>query len=906
MAQNVLAGDLCIICNSANLVKRNNPKRKSKKFTGTKKERQRLEEKLLIAPQLRPLFVLKEIFKHPMKNARELLRRMGNPSEWFQICGPCGDHIDQAMGIQKKLKKLEVQLKKVKKGLRQKLYASNLQEIHLETEQVGDVVEERRSAFRTEIRKTIPLISKGYAFATATTESFIPTAQMGAGVKAEVMYSETDLVDAEDEPYFDSAGNEQSDSEDLSHDSHWNSFINVGMGTDITTPDTGNPPPKKQKIMLLPTRILPDRTKAPEIIDKRIPRKRNKKRKPYYYVPITEGVKNSDEETDLANSCKIRKQKNPLDDCESDDPTYVPGQPLLRKKKTVKRYVNLEEEGLLLKKELDEDVDGIKLNERKKKQKKMACFKTSVQRAKNLIRKRTESTTTNKPIPKKLDRWRRLLDCGHELLDMTLITYPPKTAAEKRKIPNKLAETEVGAVRNEHGEKPFATDFGCPSCQKYFSDKYFAISHIHRFHLGIRRHWKCNKCSMKFVDARRLLKHLQLHDAGQILTCPICNTFTSGSQRKLHCHVADHQKNVPNPACDPCGKVYHNFLAYLHHMEAQHGVKLLNRFGMKTVVCEICSESFKYAKTLKFHQVVSHDHVDEHGQFPICPHCGKRYLKASSLENHIQKDHVKTKNFFCDQCGLGYALDSQLKNHIASVHTEGTPATCHVCGFVVPNRKEFLRHMSKHHSEVANMSTDELEAYVKRLNEEKPHKCKLCDNRFPFSVLLYHHYRKEHEEVTDKYKCSVCGKGYSRACSVKRHYETVHEKKTATCQYCNKELPISSLYQHLYQTKSCGAKRKAELEAQNATVVVKEDPAVSSASTVADTHKITPFFDPFCDNRQSSSSQTQQFENLNEPVATLMNATQEGGRWEEVPIKFSYSQGFMPHAQETTLEYRIN
>ncbi|ODM99309.1 Zinc finger and BTB domain-containing protein 24 [Orchesella cincta] len=193
---------------------------------------------------------------------------------------------------------------------------------------------------------------------------------------------------------------------------------------------------------------------------------------------------------------------------------------------------------------------------------------------------------------------------------------------------------------------------------------------------------------------------------------------------------------------------------------------------------------------------------------------------------HIQRDHVKAKNFFCDQCGAGYALDCQLKNHIASVHTEATPVTCHVCGFVVSNKRFIKKHM-KAASEALKMSTDEVEAY-------------------------------EHEEVTDKYNVQFVEKvSYSRACSVKRHYETVHEKKTVICQYCNKEIATSSLYQHQSQTKLCGAKRKAELEAKsNSTVVVVKQSTPSSTIT-AESEINAPFFDPFRDNHQ-------QFENLNQ------------------------------------------
>ncbi|ODN04296.1 putative zinc finger protein [Orchesella cincta] len=941
MAQNLPTGDLCIVCNSGDLLKgkyRRNLIKESRKCT--RKQRQRLEEEVLIFPQLRALFVLKSIFKHPMKNARELLRRMGNPSEWFEICDSCSNRIDKAMEVQKKLKKLEERFKKIKKGLHETLYNSHLQALHLVNEKVGRP--NRRSSFRTEIRKMIPSIYEEHVLAATTAEeSFKSNDQTAPEVKTEVISTfETDLMDTGDESYFDlehvaeSSRDEQSGSEDVAHVNYsgWNSLIqtditnaetvtnseNQQLPLNITNRDvrvkTGiphisssvkaisrsscNPPPKKKKV--LPTRDLSVRSQRTKVVKKKLPPKQKRKRKPYYYAPITEVVKKPDKPfpsesqkfltSELVGKklAEVETSTNPKDDCELEDTLNLPGRQLLRKRKPVKRskiLLDEDDEDSSNDDESDEDftieegqmnedveeeeeygdeddeedsdyvgnVDDLKRprkSEKIRKRQNIARLKSSVQRAKNLIRNPPESTNVVRSINLSLSRWKRLLDCAHELLDMTLITYPPKTDEEKRKIPERFAESEIGTVRNEHGEKPFKT------------------------------HWSCNKCSRKFSDARKVLEHLKLHDAGQILmlSCPICKTFTSSSQKKLDRHVAFHQKNVPNPACEICGKSYTTFPNYKHHMEVEHGIKF-NYFDKNLTVCEICSDTFNGDRNLKFHQVVNHGHVDEEGLFPICSQCHKPFKSAQCLEMHIQRDHVKAKNFFCDQCGAGYALDCQLKNHIASVHTEATPVTCHVCGFVVSNKRFIKKHMKKQHPEALKMSTDEVEAYVKKLNEEKPHKCKLCDNRFAFSVFLYHHYRKEHEEVTDKYKCSVCGKGYSRACSVKRHYETVHEKKTVICQYCNKEIPISSLYQHQSQTKLCGAKRKAELEAKSSsTVVVKQ--STPSSSITAESEINAPFFYPFRDNHQ-------QFENLNQSTGMLHG-------WSEPSIKFEYGPRFIP------------
>ncbi|CAL8087933.1 unnamed protein product [Orchesella dallaii] len=902
--------NLCIVCNSFI------PEKKIEKpleYRVTRKQKEKLEEKRLgleVIPHLRPFFVIKEIFKLPKENVCDLLTNLGNPSEWFEMCEPCSNSIDEGIEVLRKLKRLEERIAKIKEELCGKVQTSRLQETDDEVETPG--FEDVKTAYRRNIRKSFPL-------PTICSELPVPTEQGALEVKVEDFHSETELDEPVHESYFEPESlQEMGDANTLEEStmSHrWETFIMVEMDAGMTSSDKVTKIENQEvPLMLTPEEESIKRTDAtamnphtPRIVavrslHKSLPKKKpmvklakrlklsetfqkpkappKRKRKPrlWYYKPQTER-KNMPNLSDKVSESHINE-------CESDpkvsDYMDLPGRTLRKRKPTKRKFIfdededenddELDEDYTIEEDEHDnyeqedsdeedgkEDFDNSQHENSVKKINLDRC-NNSVRKAKDLLRHGPPSVAKSNNANNYVSRWERILNIGNELLDMSLIAYPPETEEERLKIPKKLHKRAAGSVRNENGATNIATDYKCPSCGKYFTHKYFAISHIHRFHLGIIKHWTCNQCSKKFSDARRISEHLRLHDAGKLFCCPVCKSFQAWSQEKLDYHIACHQKDVLNPICDPCGETFANFKTYMRHMCVKHGIT--DNIGSKQrIVCEICSKTFPYKRSFKFHQVKHHGHADEEGIFPICSQCGQIHMSANLLECHIQRDHIKATNFFCDQCGAGFAVESQLKNHIDHVHTEATPITCHVCNFVVRNKKGFTRHMSKIHPEAINMSADELEAHKKKLNEEKPHKCTLCDKSFAFNIFLYHHYRNEHPEVTDKFRCEVCGKGYSRACSVKRHYESVHEKKTVQCQYCNKEVPVGNMYQH-HQTMSCLAKRKAEADAKNSSTSTSEQPTTSSISTTTTTSPtpattLFPTLEPHC-----SRTQQQQFENL--------------------------------------------
>ena len=60
--------------------------------------------------------------------------------------------------------------------------------------------------------------------------------------------------------------------------------------------------------------------------------------------------------------------------------------------------------------------------------------------------------------------------------------------------------------------------------------------------------------------------------------------------------------------------------------------------------------------------------VDKHPTH-FCPDCGKGFLKAQTLKNHIPL-HSGVKKFSCEICSKKFTQEVNMKTHIASMHSD--------------------------------------------------------------------------------------------------------------------------------------------------------------------------------------------------------------------------------------------
>ena len=193
---------------------------------------------------------------------------------------------------------------------------------------------------------------------------------------------------------------------------------------------------------------------------------------------------------------------------------------------------------------------------------------------------------------------------------------------------------------------------------------------------------KCNVCEKIFQNKLQLRKHRRIHRGKQ--TCTNCGKVIAGSTDMSN-HIRSCQK-IQNFKCTICNfKTGRNYQLQ-DHLRKMHTVT--PTMGYSCTLCDFISAT---KAPLKAH--ISKDHP----KFP-CIICGKRLLKAVTLERHIMLSH--DKQFPCLTCGKTFPKADTLETHIILSHDkdeivrrkEGKKKTypCSNCDYVA-DRKESLK-----------------------------------------------------------------------------------------------------------------------------------------------------------------------------------------------------------------------
>lgn len=164
----------------------------------------------------------------------------------------------------------------------------------------------------------------------------------------------------------------------------------------------------------------------------------------------------------------------------------------------------------------------------------------------------------------------------------------------------------------------------------------------------------------------------------------------------------------------------------------------------------------------------------------ICEHCSKPVIK-NYYQNHIQRLHLRLKNFICDYCSKKFFKKSSLASHIY-LHLNTRPFPCPHDGC----QKSFLSstalatHIRFHHT---------------RFNE---YCCETCGKSYKQKRLLEEHVRSKHtgERI---FKCDYenCESSYFSMSAMRKHLKS-HEVECATCDQCGRIFKnLSSLKAHV-------------------------------------------------------------------------------------------------------------
>lgn len=211
--------------------------------------------------------------------------------------------------------------------------------------------------------------------------------------------------------------------------------------------------------------------------------------------------------------------------------------------------------------------------------------------------------------------------------------------------------------------------------------------------------------------------------------------------------VASEQKafKLQNKAriCDVCGKFFKTTAALKAHLNCHRKKE-----------CPYCQKILKTHSHYNYHvkrHKTSIKRVRKRNYFN-CNECPYYSVNKSTLEAHINKNHLYVRPYVCQTCTKAFYKKSHLTEHILT-HKKITTVTCEYCGEGFVSKKTLLIHLKLH-------------------SNEKLFQCDLCDKKFVTSGHRLEHFKRTHLQKTEC--CMLCDKKYSLKKDLNRHIKNVH------------------------------------------------------------------------------------------------------------------------------------
>ncbi|XP_059179011.1 zinc finger protein ZFP2-like [Physella acuta] len=199
-----------------------------------------------------------------------------------------------------------------------------------------------------------------------------------------------------------------------------------------------------------------------------------------------------------------------------------------------------------------------------------------------------------------------------------------------------------------------------------------------------------------------------------------------------------HKRKAPYK-CDQCGKIFGHMYSYNRHK--------LTHLGIRPFVCHVCGQSYSHKDKLDVHisrhnlddlglvdklfkcklcgftcdlkyKMIRHKNNNCNKNMFKCDHCSHTFNTHFNLVCHIERSHLKIKQFKCEDCDYSFYHMRDLTRH-RKVHG-GKPYWCAECGKKFVEQCKLTRHMRTHSS-------------------ERPYACEVCDKRFLESSKLRRH-----------------------------------------------------------------------------------------------------------------------------------------------------------------------
>jgi uncharacterized Zn-finger protein len=225
------------------------------------------------------------------------------------------------------------------------------------------------------------------------------------------------------------------------------------------------------------------------------------------------------------------------------------------------------------------------------------------------------------------------------------------------------------------------------------------------------------------------------------------------------------------PQCDKCLRRFSKNQSLRNHKARIHDGKTSKDFE-----CLKCHKRFSTKGHLTAHDKTVHLKLREH----VCDLCGRAFGLNAHLQSHIRIKHDKVRSAPCFQCGKTYASDSTLMKHVRRVHDGviANPRPCPKCDYVADSPSTLRIHFTAAHTsnrfqcaygcphgytQVSSLGVHLKEKHRHKRkryimlalhkdaakpelpeNDTLPHKCEMCEWRFPNLAFLAMHIKAKH------------------------------------------------------------------------------------------------------------------------------------------------------------------
>jgi len=335
--------------------------------------------------------------------------------------------------------------------------------------------------------------------------------------------------------------------------------------------------------------------------------------------------------------------------------------------------------------ELEEAINGLESNEKKKKAKK--CVKT----------KMIQQVTCT--------------ECGDVSKNNTQLL-------KHHRLFHKASKINPGEKRT------------CPTCGKSVVLRYFeyhVAKHDPQADLTRFERYECDKCGKKFVYEYLKNQHLCERDSSCFtdndsrIICTLClhvfNDLKEVLSHKEKNHMKAFEMNLNNkgnvsifkcPIMD-CLQMFKNISEVKKHLQSYH-------FSVKQVNCTNCDEKFRNSQSMKTHR----QHVHGLGADLECGNCHEKFFSQAKLDHHIYLKHTDERRHLCTLCPKAFKKTDGLKRHMLCHDINNSKFQCEQCGKKFRDKVTLGYHINTH-------------------TGEKPFKCQYCSYAAASYPVLHLH-----------------------------------------------------------------------------------------------------------------------------------------------------------------------